>query len=200
MCAQWATTHLLDRLAELYDLEIFETPVGFKYISEVMCAKDVLIGGEESGGVSVKGHIPEKDGILGNLLIVEMMAYERKPLSLIWDDLLSEAGMRFNYRRKDLHLNLVTQRGVMERLTNDPFTAIGPEKVQKLGRLDGFKFYIDENNWLLVRPSGTEPILRLYAEGTDSNRIDKIMSDFIDQVNKVAQEIESGNKVTAAKV
>ncbi|HEY9713679.1 MAG TPA: phosphoglucomutase/phosphomannomutase family protein, partial [Chroococcales cyanobacterium] len=111
-----ATTHLLDRLAALYGLEVVETPVGFKYVGQEMRVRDVLIGGEESGGISVKGHIPEKDGIAGNLLLVEMIAAEKKPISQIWADLLKEVNSDFVYKRADLSLTMRTQKALMERL------------------------------------------------------------------------------------
>ncbi len=180
-----ATTHLLNRLAEMYGLEVFETPVGFKYIGELMRTNDVLIGGEESGGVSVKGHIPEKDGILGNLLIVEMMAYEKKPLSKIWAELLAEAGVRFVYRRGDLHLNHVTQRLLMESLSGSPLKSLGGQKVTDIQRKDGLKYYLEDDNWMLVRPSGTEPMIRLYYEGTSEAKVEAIVADFNQQVDAI---------------
>jgi len=194
-----ATSHLLDRLAELYGLEVIETPVGFKYIGEVMRTKDVLIGGEESGGVSVKGHIPEKDGILANLLLIEMLAYEGKPLSVIWNELLKEAGMSFVGRRRDLHYTKAIQRGLMEQLLSSPFEKIGAEKVQKVSKADGLKFYLDEHNWLLVRPSGTEPLIRLYFEGTSDERIDRVVTDFESQVADIVTGLngKAGTKAAA---
>lgn len=194
-----ATSHLLDRLAEMYGLEVIETPVGFKYIGEIMRTKDVLIGGEESGGVSVKGHIPEKDGILANLLLIELLAYEGKPLSVIWQELLQEAGMTFVGRRRDLHLNKLTQKGLMEQLLSKPFDKIGEEKVQKVGRADGLKFYLDDHNWVLVRPSGTEPLIRLYFEGTSDERIDRVVAAFEKQVDEIVKGISAAAK-PAAKV
>ncbi len=188
-----ATTHLLDCLAKKYDLEIVETPVGFKYIGEIMRQKEVLIGGEESGGVSIKGHIPEKDGILGNLLLIELMAYEGKPLSQIWADLLAETGVTFIGRRRDLHLTMPIQRGLMERLIADPFKTVGAEKVAKVGNADGLKFYFDDFNWLLVRPSGTEPLIRLYFEGTDEKRVDAAVAAFQKQVDEIVAQLESGS-------
>jgi phosphomannomutase len=193
-----ATSHLLDRLAELYGLEVIETPVGFKYIGEIMRTKDVLIGGEESGGVSVKGHIPEKDGILANLLLIEMLAYEGKPLSVIWSELLKEAGMSFVGRRRDLHYTKAIQRGLMEQLLSSPFEKIGAEKVQKVSKADGLKFYLDDHNWLLVRPSGTEPLIRLYFEGTSDERIDRVVTDFESQVGEIVQGL-NGKAGTKAK-
>ncbi len=189
-----ATTHMLDRLAELYGLQVIETPVGFKYVGEHMRSADVLIGGEESGGISVKGHIPEKDGILGNLLIVEMMACERSPLSRIWAKLQEEAGVRLVGRRADLHLNATTQRGLMDTLESSPFAEVGGQKVSRIGRDDGLKFYFDELNWFLVRPSGTEPMIRLYFEGTSVECVETVMADFQRQVDEILARYNGGGK------
>ncbi len=199
-----ATTHLLDRLAEIYNLEIIETPVGFKFIGEEMRKGDILIGGEESGGMSVKGHIPEKDGILANLLVVEMMAYEAKPLSQIWDELQAEVGMKLEFLRADLQLTMRTQKGLMERLVSQPFESLGGEKIIRVSRADGLKLHFDNYTWLLIRPSGTEPLIRLYFEGTSTERVNKIAADFNAQVDKIIQELDSqadvatgGGKVSA---
>ncbi|MGD9679741.1 MAG: phosphoglucomutase/phosphomannomutase family protein [Candidatus Obscuribacterales bacterium] len=185
-----ATTHLIDRLAEAYGLDVIETPVGFKFIGEEMRKGDILIGGEESGGMSIKGHIPEKDGILANLLLVEMMAYEGKPLSAIWEDLQDEVGDRFIGLRADLKLNDYTQKELMRRLTDKPLSQLAGEKVSKVGRKDGLKLYLDESNWLLIRPSGTEPLIRLYFEGTSKERVDKVAGDFNAQVDEILKALE----------
>lgn len=184
-----ATTHLLDKLGELYGCELVETAVGFKYIGEVMRQKDVLIGGEESGGLSVKGHIPEKDGILANLLTIEMMAFERKSLSEIWADLQKEAGVKLVSKRLDVHLTPMTQRGLMEQLTSKPFEKIGEQKVEKLGRIDGLKFYLDATNWVLVRASGTEPLVRLYFEASSEDKLKTTIAAFEKQVNAIVDDL-----------
>ena len=186
-----STTHLLDRLAKKYNLEVLETAVGFKYIGEIMRSHDVLIGGEESGGVSVKGHIPEKDGILANLLIVEMLAFEGKPLSAIWQDVLDEAGTDPIYLRDDLQLTHRTQKALMQRITEKPLTRLAGEKVVREGHKDGLKLYLDDESWLLIRPSGTEPLIRLYAEGAPASRMEKVMDDFKKQVDDILTEIDS---------
>jgi phosphomannomutase len=184
------TTHLLDKQAKLYGLELIETPVGFKWIGEQMRTKDVLIGGEESGGVSVKGHIPEKDGILANLLVLEMMECEKKPLSQIWKDLVSEIGSDFVAKRADMHLTAATQKQLMERLTVTPPDSIAGEKVAKVGRSDGLKLYLDDFTFVLLRPSGTEPIMRLSFEAPDSARLEKIMADFKKQTEVILKELK----------
>ena len=184
-----ATTHLLDKLCEMYGLEVFETPVGFKYIGEHMRERSVLIGGEESGGLSVIGHIPEKDGILANMLVIEMLAYEKKPLSKIWAELQNEAGLHLTYARRDLHLTPATQRGLMERLIASPFEQVGQSKIQKVTRADGLKLYINHNNWILVRPSGTEPLVRLYFEGESEEKVKDMIDGFERQVNQIIDEL-----------
>lgn len=185
------TTHLLDKQAKLYGLDLIETPVGFKWIGEKMRQTDVLIGGEESGGVSVKGHIPEKDGILANLLVLEMMECEKKPLSQIWKELVSEIGSDFVAKRADMHLTAVTQRQLMERLTTSPPNTIAGEKVAKVGRSDGLKLYLDDFTFVLLRPSGTEPIMRLSYEAPDAARLDKIMTDFKKQTEAILNELSA---------
>ncbi|HMP52769.1 MAG TPA: phosphoglucomutase/phosphomannomutase family protein [Candidatus Melainabacteria bacterium] len=185
-----ATTHFLDLLAKKYDLEVIETPVGFKFIGEEMRKRDILIGGEESGGMSFKGHIPEKDGIMANLLLVEMMAFEGKPLSQIWDDLQKEIGYELTYLRADMRLNDFTQKGLMKILTEKPLETLAGEKVTRVGRKDGLKLYLDDSNWLLIRPSGTEPLIRLYYEGTSSERTNKVAEDFAKQVEAIVSDLE----------
>lgn len=190
-----ATTHFLDRLARKYQLEIFETPVGFKYISDLMIKKDILIGGEESGGCSVKGHIPEKDGILCNLLIVEMLAYEKKSLSEIWSELVAETGAEFAYRRRDLRLTTEGQKNFVEKLSSEPFEHVGKSKVEKIGLLDGFKYYLDDGSWILVRPSGTEPLVRFYFEAPSTERVEELKAQFDKTIDDLLAGI--GSRVLA---
>ncbi len=124
-----ATSHMLDRVAAKYGLKVIETAVGFKYIGEKMRTEDVLIGGEESGGVSIKGHIPEKDGILANLLVIEMIAYEGKPLSQIWLELEAEMGVKFFPRRNDLHLTDSVQKRLLKHLSKHTISHLGGSKL-----------------------------------------------------------------------
>ena len=184
-----ATTHLLDRLSRLYGLALIETPVGFKYVGEKMRDGNVLIGGEESGGVSIEGHIPEKDGILANLLLIEMLAIEGRPLSQIWSDLVKETGTALVYRRFDMHLASCTQVALMEQLARNPFKTLGGAPVARVSQLDGLKFYIDDENWLLIRPSGTEPLLRVYAEGFPDHRVDNAMIDLNIQLEQLLSNL-----------
>jgi phosphomannomutase len=193
-----STTHLLDSIAKMHGLSIIETPVGFKYITDMILENDVLIGGEESGGISMKGHIPEKDGILGDLLVVEMLAYEKKPLSEIWLDLLKETGREVAAKRHDLHLKLSTQRDLMEHLLYHSFDQIGGMQVTRTNKLDGLKLHIDEDTFILVRPSGTEPLIRVYVEGACPDAVGRIFDDFIGHLNARIEEIEFASPVKPA--
>jgi len=166
-----ATTHLLDRIALHYGLELVETPVGFKYIGAEMLAEDVLIGGEESGGCSVLHHIPEKDGILINLLIVEMCAWENKPIDQILQDLHEEFGELFSTR---IDIRLREKDTWLAETLESPPAVIGPYQVKSFQRKDGIKFLLEGGHWVLVRPSGTEPLLRIYCEATTASALETL--------------------------
>jgi phosphomannomutase len=185
-----ATSHMLNHVAEHYKLPLIETPVGFKYIGEKMRTEDVLIGGEESGGVSIKGHIPEKDGILANLLVIEMLAYEKKPLAQIWQDLENEIGVKFFQRRGDLHLTKQTQKLLLAHLADHPISKLIGEPLYKVDRADGLKLYHDADNWLLIRPSGTEPVIRVSGEGRSEQLIDSLMVDFKSQIDEILKSFK----------
>ncbi|MCP2727187.1 phosphoglucomutase/phosphomannomutase family protein [Limnofasciculus baicalensis] len=165
-----ATTHLLDNFANKYGLEIYETAVGFKYIGEKMREIDVLIGGEESGGLSIIGHIPEKDGILADMLVAEAIAYEGKPLSQLVEEAIAEADGPLYNQRLDLHLDDPHKAAVLDFCTKTPPTEVAGIKVKEVGRKDGIKLYLEEGSWVLLRPSGTEPLMRVYLE---TNSIEK---------------------------
>lgn len=159
-----ATTHLLDNFAHQYGLQIYETPVGFKYIGEKMREAEVLIGGEESGGLSIIGHIPEKDGILANMLVAEVIAYEGKPLSQLVEEAQAEANGPLYNMRLDLKLNDAHKVAVLDAFTKNPPPDLAGIKVKEIGRKDGIKLYLEEGSWVLLRPSGTEPLMRVYME------------------------------------
>ncbi len=183
-----ATTHLLDNLAALYGVEIYETPVGFKYIGEKMRETTVLIGGEESGGLSVIGHIPEKDGILADMLVAEVIAYEGKPLSQLVEEVIAEADGPLYNLRLDLHLNDAHKAAVIESFTKNPPTEVAGVTVKEVGRLDGIKLYLEEGSWVLLRPSGTEPLMRVYLETNSlekQTQIAKEMERLISQLKPV---------------
>jgi len=165
-----ATTHLLDDIADDLGDGFIETPVGFKWICEEMLSGDVVIGGEESGGLSIKGHIPEKDGILACLLVLEMLAeFKNEPLSKILDRVQDKYGYRYGIRL-DLRLNEERKVKVLEKFKNDPPTEIAGISVTDVRTLDGIKLILEDGDWILIRPSGTEPLVRTYIESKSPKR------------------------------
>jgi phosphomannomutase len=170
-----STTRMVDRLANRYGLTLYETPVGFNHIADYMMSEDVLIGGEESGGISFKGHIPEGDGPIMGLLLVEMIAESGKTLHELVEDLLNDVGPAF-YERRDLRLSRPVAKAEMtEFLMNQAPTEIGSEKVSEVGQRDGVKYIMVDDSWLLIRPSGTEPVLRVYAEGRTQEMVKALL-------------------------
>lgn len=166
-----ATTHLLDRVAAEYGLEVVETPVGFKYIGAHMLKGDVLIGGEESGGASILGHIPEKDGVLINLLLAELCAWEGRQIGQILRDVHERFG-QLCHTRLDVPLAQKTTR--LQQLIASPPQQIGPFPVQGSQELDGKKLLLAGGHWVLIRPSGTEPLVRIYCEATNQQALEQI--------------------------
>ncbi|MFQ5570560.1 MAG: phosphoglucomutase/phosphomannomutase family protein [Rhodothermales bacterium] len=159
----FSTTHLLDRMGKAYGLPVETMPVGFKYIAQKMVERDVLVGGEESGGIAVKGHIPERDGIYIGLLVVEMMVKRGKTLSELVQELFDEFGPHHTYR-SDLHTTEDKKRRALRLLEEGGgLSEIAGHRVERFDTLDGYK-HLMADGWLLVRPSGTEPVLRVYAE------------------------------------
>lgn len=170
-----STTRMIDRLARKYGMTLHETPVGFNHIADYMLKEDVLIGGEESGGISFKGHIPEGDGILMGLLIVEMVADSGGSLVDLVDDLLAEVGPAF-YERRDLRLkHPVAKDKMTSRLQNEAPAQIGGETIVEVSTRDGVKYILADDSWLLIRPSGTEPVLRVYAEGRSMEMVKELL-------------------------
>lgn len=162
---------LLNKIAEKLDVDVVETAVGFKHVGEAMRNYNPIIGGEESGGLSIQGHIPEKDGILANLLILEAMAYENKSLIQLQKDLYDFAGCKFYNDRIDKLLeNFDEVKPVLDEFKNK--TSIGEYKVKNIDTKDGVKLYLEDNeSWVLVRPSGTEPLLRIYFESGNEQKL-----------------------------
>jgi alpha-D-glucose phosphate-specific phosphoglucomutase len=171
-----STTQMLNRLAKTYDLDLIETPVGFNHIADWMLQGDILIGGEESGGISFKGHIPEGDGILTGLLILEMVAATGIPLGKMIESLLAEVGPSY-YERVDTRLSRpIAKEVIVKRLTDDAPDYIGRSKVKDVSTLDGVKYSFEDDSWLLIRPSGTEPVLRVYAEARSPEMVDALLT------------------------
>lgn len=165
---------LLDRIAAKTGVEIIETPVGFKHVGEAMRKFNPIIAGEESGGLSIKGHIPEKDGLLANLLILEAMAYYNSTLSSLQEKLYAIVGEHFYNDRIDLKLD--SQDMVKNVLAKaKTLTSVGSYSVKNIDTKDGAKLYLNDNSsWILVRPSGTEPLLRIYFESNNPENIEKL--------------------------
>lgn len=170
---------LLDKVAEKLGVEVIETAVGFKHVGEAMRKFNPVIGGEESGGLSIKGHIPEKDGLLANSLILEAMAYENKSLKQLQHDLYEFAGCKFYNDRIDKKLeNKDEIKPVLEKYKD--LKSIGDYKVINTDTKDGVKLYLeDTTSWILIRPSGTEPLLRIYFESDSTDKIEKLKSAVI---------------------
>lgn len=165
---------LLNKTAEKLGVDVIETAVGFKHVGEAMRKYNPIIGGEESGGLSIKGHIPEKDGILANLLILEAMAYENKSLCELQKDLYDFVGCKFYTDRIDKHLDNVEEiKPILDDYEHK--SAIGDFKVKNIDTKDGVKLYFEDNtSWILVRPSGTEPLLRVYFESDSVDKIEQL--------------------------
>jgi phosphomannomutase len=180
-----ATTHLLDHLAAQYGLDLHETAVGFKHIGAKMRQIPVLIGGEESGGVSILGHIPEKDGILAGLLVVEAIAYAGQPLSQLVQAVITEVGGPLYNHRIDLRLSNGHKAALMTMFHQDPPTQIAGIKVAAIGHQDGIKLYLEDDSWVLLRPSGTEPLMRIYLETNSPAKVQQISEFMTAQVGNV---------------
>ncbi len=156
-------TFLIEKICRKYNLKMHETPVGFKYICDLMLKEDILIGGEETGGVAFKNSIPERDGILSGLLILEMMAFRKKKILDILKAIDRQYGT-YEYRRLDVKYPDEKKPKLMESLRTDPPKEVLGRPVAQVKTTDGFKFICDDKSWLMLRLSGTEPILRVYAE------------------------------------
>jgi phosphomannomutase len=170
-----STTKMLNKLAEIYDVPVYETGVGFKYVAPKMLETDALIGGEESGGYAFRGNVPERDGILAGLYILDMMVrLDRKPSELI-DLLFSKVGAHY-YDRIDTPFRGERQEKIDRILSANPET-IGGLKVTDLVTIDGYQFILEDGGWLLIRFSGTEPIIRVYCETTHQEAVPAILED-----------------------
>jgi len=172
-----STTRMVDRIAEQNGLPLVETPVGFNHIADHFINNGVVMGGEESGGITIRGHIPEGDGILMGLLLLEVMADAGAPLHELVEDLLSRYGPA-EYARTDMTLSHPVAKVEMVKMLVDAApSAIAGVRVEKVQTTDGVKYYLDDGSWLLIRPSGTEPVLRVYAEAPSDERV-KALLDF----------------------
>jgi len=167
-------TSLLSKIAKKYKLKLHETPVGFKHICKIMRAEDVLIGGEESGGIGFKNYIPERDGVLSGLLLMEMMAQRKKGISAILKDIENEYG-KFFTKRLDMEYPEAKKKKIIPTLKNSPPAELLGKKVTEVKSFDGIKFICADSSWILFRLSGTEPILRIYAEADTNKGVDSLI-------------------------
>lgn len=172
----FSVTDRMKRLAEQYGLEIEVTKIGFKYIAEIMAKESVIVGGEESGGLAVKGHIPERDGIWIGLILLEFMAKTGKSLKQLIEVMNGKVGA-FAFDRDDLHIEESKKQAVIEACRQNRYTAFGSYTILRSESVDGFKFYLDEtgDRWVMIRPSGTEPLLRVYCEAPSEKEVRAIL-------------------------
>lgn len=168
---------LFEKVAQLYNLPIFETAIGYKYIAQRMLDHPVLVGGEESGGIGFGHHIPERDALLSALYLLEAMVQSGQDLSQLYQQLKLKTNFNSVYDRIDLHLKDMESRAILETaLQNNPLTKIADQNVLKCTTEDGYKFRLEDQSWLLIRFSGTEPVLRLYCEAGSINQVQTILN------------------------
>lgn len=167
---------LTKRICEAHNLPLFETPIGFKYIADLMLRENILIGAEESGGVGVAGHIPERDGILNSLLLLEAVVTAGKTPSEMVRDMHAEFG-EFYFNRRDLHMPVESGQALVSQLSHNPPTEIAGYNVSGVETLDGAKLIFEDESWLLFRQSGTEPVLRVYAEATSTQKAYMLLNE-----------------------
>lgn len=184
-----STTQLVNRLAERYDLRVEETPVGFNHICDWMLAEPVLIGGEESGGISILGHVPEGDGILMGLLLLEIVALAGRPLHVLIDELQQEYGPFF-YDRIDQRVRPFRKADLVAHLRERAPRSIGGVAVRQISDRDGIKYLLADNSWLLIRPSGTEPVLRIYAEAGSAEQVKALLEEGVSQAESHLNALE----------
>ena len=176
------TTRMLDRIAARHGRKLNECSIGFKYIADLMMEREIAIGGEESGGIGYSRYLPERDGILNSLLLANVMAEEQKPLGELVARLQKEYGPHY-YGRRDLHISDEIKLGAITRAKADGTRKLGKYAVVKKEGLDGVKFFLDASTngngaepWVLFRASGTEPLLRIYAEAASPELVEEILS------------------------
>lgn len=167
---------LTRRIADAHGLTLHDTPIGFKYIADLMLKDDILIGAEESGGIGVKGHIPERDGILNSLLLLEAVVAAGKPPSEMVKEMHREFG-EFYFGRRDIHCEVKKGQDLVAKLASAPSSTVAGFQVRGVETLDGTKLVFDDESWLLFRQSGTEPVLRVYSEATSGAKMDALLNE-----------------------
>jgi alpha-D-glucose phosphate-specific phosphoglucomutase len=167
-----ATTNLINALADFYKIKLYETPVGFKYIGELILKDEIAIGGEESAGLTIRGHVPEKDGVIAGLLVAEMVAHRGKSLGAQLKELFNKVGS-FYPNRENFHLTPEIKAKFTEKIKGDP-TDLGGLKVTGIVRTDGLKLILADGSWVCYRLSGTEPVVRVYTEARKEDETEKL--------------------------
>jgi len=170
----FSVTPRVYKMCEHYGLEVFTTKIGFKQIASIMVNDDIVVGGEESGGIAVKGHIPERDGIWMGLIIWEFMAKSGKTLDDLIDEVYELVGP-FKFERSDLHITEELKQQIITNCKADVYKGFGEYSIRNVETLDGFKYFLDDDRWVMIRPSGTEPVLRVYAEAPTLEEVRKIL-------------------------
>jgi len=169
-----ATSHQVDRVAKARGIKLYETPVGFKYIGELINNDEIILGGEESAGLSIRGHYPEKDGILACLLAAEAVAERQTTLTEQLNELYRRDG-KLESGRIGVKLTPDVAAKLKDKLAQEP-TDIASRRIENINRLDGVKFLFENNAWMLMRPSGTEPMVRIYAESESQSDLDSLLA------------------------
>ncbi len=178
----YSTSEIIEKYCDKYNLKLETVPIGFKYISKIMITEDVLIGAEESGGIGIKGHLPERDGIYNGLLFLEMISKTNKTISELINELEVEFG-KYYYNRKDVHTTEDKKLKTLQICSNLTIgKSIGGKQILKIDNLDGFKFTFS-NGWIIIRPSGTEPLLRFYCETKEKDETLEVLNQTIKQLN-----------------
>jgi phosphomannomutase len=176
------TTRMIDRIAARYGRKVHETSIGFKYVADLMMEREILMGGEESGGIGYSRFLPERDGVLNSLLLANAMAEQGKPLGQLVSDLQREFGPHY-YGRRDLHIPEEMKQKAIQRARSESTQSLGKYKVLKKEHMDGVKFFLDAPTngngaeaWTLFRASGTEPLLRLYTEASSKELVNEMLT------------------------
>lgn len=176
VCTAFSSTVKIKNMCDHYNLPLDVVKIGFKYICNIMITEDVLVGGEESGGIAIKGHIPERDGIWMGLTLWEFMAKTGKSLNELIEEVYAITGT-FSFERNDLTITEELKNKIVANCNNNAYKEFGKYKIQRVDDLDGHKFFIDENTWTMIRASGTEPVLRTYAEAATKEMAFDILAD-----------------------
>lgn len=180
----FSVTDKVKQLAKMYDLDVEVTKVGFKYIAQRMQEVDVIVAGEESGGIAVAGYIPERDGIWIGLVIFEYMAKSGKSLTELIQGIYDKVG-QFNFDRDDLHINEEKKQKILRHLDHHPMQHFGEWDVDHEENLDGFKYTLKNGDWVMIRPSGTEPVLRIYAQSETNESVKKLLNAVHDTLHDI---------------